>query len=242
MTGASRGVGLADAKLLVQEGARVIMTDVNEEAGLAAAEEIGENARFVKQDVSSEKGWKDLIAMVEKEYGQLDILVNNAAILQHNTLENESLEGFRRVMQINGESVFLGMQAAMPLLEKDGGGAIVNMASVAAQRAMPHFYAYGASKAAVQIMTKMTAVECHAKKNNVRCNCILPDGIATPMVMEMAGKIEMTGDKGAQAASYACAAEDVANTVLFLASDESKTINGISLPMDRSSSVTPPYL
>ncbi|NNC54334.1 MAG: SDR family oxidoreductase, partial [Pseudomonadales bacterium] len=226
----------------VQEGARVIMTDINEEAGQAAAAEIGENARFVKQDVSSEQGWQDLIAMVEQEYGQLNILVNNAAILQYDTLESESLEGFRRVMSINSESVFLGMKAAMPLLEKSGGGAIVNMSSVAAERAMPHFYAYGASKAAVQIMTKMTAVECHEKKNNVRCNCILPDGIATPMVMEMAGKFKMTQEQGAKAASYACSAEDVANTVLFLASDESKTISGISLPMDRSSSVTPPYI
>lgn len=242
ITGASRGVGLADARLFVSEGAKVIMTDVKEEEGIAAARELGDNARFVQQDVSDEQGWKDLVAMVEKDYGRLDVLVNNAGILKLFDLENETLEGFRLVNRVNAESVFLSIRECLPLLEKDGGGAIVNMASIASQRAMPHFFAYGASKAAVENMTRMVAVHCHKKQNNVRCNCILPDGVVTPMVMEMGGQVKMTKEQGDRAASYACMPEDVANTVLFLASDESKTINGISVPMDRSSGVTPPYL
>lgn len=242
VTGASRGVGLEDARLLVREGARVIMTDVNEEAGLAEAAALGENARFIRQDVSSEQGWRDLLAVVEKDYGRLDILVNNAAILQLGNLETESLEGFRRVMSINAESVFLGIQIALPLMEKSGGGAIVNMSSIAAMRAMPHFFAYGAAKAAVMSMTQMVAVHCHKKQNNVRCNSIHPDGIATQMVMDFHDKVDMTTEQSMQAAGYACGPEDVANTVLFLASDESKTINGASFVMDKSSSITPPYL
>lgn len=242
VTGASRGVGLADAQLLVREGARVIMTDVNEEAGEKAADDLGEAARFVKQDVSSEQGWKELMALVDDSYGGLDILVNNAAILQLGNIEDESLEGFRRVMAINGESVFLGMQAALPVMEKSGGGAIVNMSSIAAMRAMPHFFAYGASKAAVMSMTQMMAVHCHKKQNNVRCNSIHPDGIATQMVMEFHDKVDMSAEQSMEAAGYTCGPEDVANTVLFLASDESKTISGASFVMDKSSSITPPYL
>ena len=242
ITGASRGVGLADAQLMAAEGARVIMTDINSEAGEKAAAAIGDAAQFIKLDVSSEQGWKDLIATVEEKYGQLNILVNNAAILQVGPIDTETLEGWRRVQSINVEGIFLGIQNALPLMEKSGGGSIVNMSSSAALVGMPMFVAYSASKAAVRGITQSIAVHCHQTGNNVRCNSIHPDGIATDMVMEInADMPEMDGTKAMQAASYMCMPQDVAKTVLFLASDDSANINGAAIPIDKSATITPPY-
>jgi len=243
VTGASRGVGRADAEVLSREGATVIMTDINAEAGEQAAAEIGGNARFVKQDVSDEAGWQVLIDTVEKGYGRLDILVNNAAILQLADVKSETLEGWRRVQAINTESVFLAIKYALPLMEKSGGGSIINMSSSSALVGMPHFAAYTASKAAVRGLTQSVAVQCHKAGNKVRCNTIHPDGIATPMVMEIAEQRPiMDPAKAEVAASYTCTAEDVAQTVLFLASDESRNINGAAITLDNSATITPPYL
>lgn len=242
ITGASRGVGLADAQLFVAEGAKVILTDINEEAGQREAEALGEAAQFFKHDVSKEQDWKDLIAMVEEQYGQLDVLVNNAAILHYGEINNETLDGFRRIQSINTESVFLGMQNALPLMEKSGGGSIINMSSSAAIFGMPLFIAYTASKSAVRGMTKAVAVHCHTKANNIRCNSIHPDGIATDMVMEVGPSLpEMDESKAGQAASYMCMPQDVAKTVLFLASDDSANINGAAIRLDKSATITAPY-
>ena len=243
VTGASRGVGRADAELLCKEGATVIMTDINAEAGEKAASEIAGKTRFVKQDVSDESGWQSLIEMVEKEYGRLDILVNNAAILQLADVKSETLEGWRRVQAINTESIFLAIKYALPLLEKSGGGSIVNMSSSAALVGMPQFAAYSASKAAVRGLTQSVAVYCHKAGNKVRCNTIHPDGIATPMMMEIAADAPVLEPaKAEMAKSYMCQAEDVAKTVLFLASDDSRHINGAAIALDNSSTITPPYL
>lgn len=243
VTGASRGVGLADAKLLSREGATVIMTDINAEPGRQAALEIGGNVRFVSQDVSDEAGWQALIAMVEKEYGRLDILVNNAAILQLADIKAETLEGWRRVQAVNSDGIFLAIKYALPLMERSGGGSIVNMSSSSALCGMPAIPAYSAAKAAVRGLTQSVAVYCHKAGNKVRCNTIHPDGIATPMMMEIADKgLVVNGDKAEQAASYVCMPEDVANTVLFLVSDESCHINGAAICLDNSATITPPYL
>lgn len=244
ITGASRGVGLADAQLFAAEGATVIMTDINAEAGEKAAADIGSSAQFIKHDVSNEQDWKSLIAAVAEQHGRLDILVNNAGILQVGEIGSESLEGWRRIQSINAESVFLGIQNALPLMEKSGGGSIVNMSSVSAHFGMPHFVAYSASKAAVRAITQTVAVHCHAQKNNVRCNSVHPDGIATDMVMEITPQLpqeNLDADKAMQAASYMSMAQEIANTVLFLASDESSCINGAEIRTDKSATLTPPY-
>lgn len=242
ITGASRGVGLCDAQLFVAEGAKVILADVNVQAGEQAAKEIGDAAEFIKHDVSKEQDWKDLIAKVTKSYGRLDILVNNAAILRVGQIDTESLDGWRRVQSVNIEGVFLGIQNALPLIEKSGGGSIVNMSSSAAWFGMPTFMAYAASKAAVRSITKTVAIHCHQKNNGVRCNSVHPDGIVTAMVQEVIEHMpKMDEAKTFQAASYTCTPEDVAKTVLFLASDESTMINGAAINVDKSAAVTPPY-
>ena len=243
VTGASRGVGLADAKLLAAEGATVIMTDINVEAGKKAAADIGDSAQFIKHDVSNEEEWKALIAKVEAEHGRLDVLVNNAAILQVGDINGETLEGWQRMMKINADSVFLGVQNALPLIEKSGGGSIINMSSSAALHGMPNFVAYSSAKAAVKGLTKAVAVHCQQTNNGVRCNSIHPDGIATDMPQEIAGDLpEMDATAAMKAVAFMIMPEDVAKTVLFLASDDSSMINGIALSIDKTATITPPYI
>lgn len=243
ITGASRGVGLVDAKLMAAEGATVIMTDINTAAGEKAAAEIGASAEFHQQDVSSEQDWIDLVAKIEAKHGRLDILVNNAAVLQFGEIHNETLDGWRRIQSINSDSVFLAIHHCLPLMEKSGGGSIVNMSSSAAVFGMPYFIAYAASKSAVRGITKAVAVHCHRSQNNVRCNSIHPDGIATDMPMEVAGDMpEMDSNKALQAMSFTSMPDDIANVVLFLASDDSVSMNGAALNVDKSATITPPYL
>ena len=243
VTGASRGLGLEDAKLLAAEGAHVIMTDINAEAGEKAAAAIGSNAEFHKQDVSSEQDWIDLVAKIEASHGRLDVLVNNAAILAFGEIDNENMEGWRRIQSVNADGVFLAIHHCLPLLEKSGGGSIVNMSSSAAIFGMPYFVAYSASKAAVRGITKAVAVHCHRKQNNVRCNSIHPDGIATDMPMEVAGDMpEMEAANALKAMSFTSMPQDIAKVVLFLASEDSVSMNGAALNVDKSATVTPPYL
>lgn len=243
ITGASRGVGLADAQLLASEGATVIMTDINAESGEKAAAEIGASAQFIKQDVSNEDEWKALISKVKAEHGRLDILVNNAAILKVGDIDTESLEGWQRMQRVNTDSVFLGMQNAMPLMEESGGGSIINMSSSAALHGMPNFVAYAASKAAVKALTQSVAVHCQQKNNGVRCNTIHPDGIATDMPQEIAGDLpEMDATTAMKAVAFMIMPQDVAKTVLFLASDDSTMINGAAIRIDKTATITPPYV
>lgn len=243
VTGAGRGVGLANSKLMVAEGAKVVMTDINTEHGEAAAKGIGNHAMFIQHDVSKEDDWTSVIDTIKDTYGRLDGLVNNAAILHFGEIDNESLEGWQRIQSVNSDSVFLGIKAALPLMEESGGGSIINMSSSAAVFGMPYFVAYSASKSAVRGLTKSVAVHCHRKQNNVRCNSIHPDGIATDMPMEVAGDMpEMDANKAMQAMSYTCMPEDIANTVLFLASDDSSAINGAAINVNKTATITPPYL
>lgn len=243
ITGASRGVGLADAQLLAAEGAKVIMTDINADAGEKAAAAIGDAAEFFKQDVSNEDDWKTLIAKVKADHGRLDILVNNAAILKVGNVNNETLDAWKKIHAVNTESVFLGIQNALPLMEESGGGSIINMSSSAALHGMPDFLAYSSTKAAVRGITMAIAVHCQKNSNNVRCNSIHPDGIATDMVTEIALDLpEMDGDTAMKAVAFTIFPEDVAKTVLFLASDDSSTINGTAIRIDKSATITPPYV
>ena len=243
VTGGSRGVGRADAELLAAEGARVILTDINEEAGRAVAAEIGDAATFFKQDVSSESDWQSLVATVEKDFGQLDVLVNNAAILEHGDVLNASYESWQRIFRINADSVFLGIKTALPLIEKSGGGSIINMSSSSALMGMPAFAAYGSAKAAVRGLTQSVAVYCHKAGKGVRCNSVHPDGIVTPMTMEMAEKAAgMNLSDPARSRAFVCQPQEVAKLVLFLASDDSRHINGAAMTIDNGSTITPPYV
>jgi len=243
VTGGASGMGRADAVLLAAEGARVVVADLNESDGQAVAESIGANAVFLRLDVTDEGDWRDVIAGTVETFGRLDILVNNAGMIALGSVVDTELDDWRRINAVNCDGVFLGCKHAIPAMAACGGGSIVNMSSVAAIHGQSFVAAYSASKGAVRALTKNVAMYCKEQKNGIRCNSVHPDGVKTPMVVKVAtGKdtatqadIDRVGAMGNM-----CDPEDVANMVLFLASDESRFVNGAEMLIDNAATITPP--
>ncbi|TWC38551.1 3(or 17)beta-hydroxysteroid dehydrogenase [Pseudomonas sp. SJZ079] len=235
ITGAASGVGREDALLLAREGAKVVLTDLNEEAGRQVAAEIGDNALFIRQDIASEADWQNVIKFTLERFGRLDVLINNAAILALGSIEDTSLELWQKVQRINGEGYFLGCKYAVLAMKETGGGSIINMSSVAALGGMPMFCAYSASKGAVAAMTRSVALHCKQQGYRIRCNSVHPDGINTPMTQALTGGQPIPQETLDQdPMNRMCAPRDIANLVLFLASDESRFINGSELRVDNA--------
>lgn len=237
ITGAASGVGKEDALLLAREGAQVVLTDVNEEAGRAVAKEIGESALFIRHDISSEADWQAVIAGTEAKFGGIDILVNNAAILAYGTIETTTLELWQKIQKINSDGYFLGCHYGLEAMKKRPNGSIVNMSSMAGIGGQSSFCAYSASKAAVAGLTRSVAAHCRAQLYKIRCNSIHPDGIATPMVFNLhkdksAPPAFVREKDPKQLQARFAQPQDIANLVLFLASDESKFINGAEMRID----------
>ncbi len=235
VTGAASGVGREDALLLAREGAKVVVTDLNEDAGKAVAKEIGGNAIFVHHDVASESDWQRVFKAAIDKFGKVDVLVNNAAILIYGTIEDTSLETWQRVQRVNSDGYFLGCRAAVQAM-KEHGGTIINMSSISGIGGQSSFIAYSASKGAVTAMTRSIAAYCKSKNYSIRCNSIHPDGIKTPMVMNLHATRKPEDfmpirDPKAVLSRFA-EPIDIANLVLFLASDESRFINGAELRID----------
>lgn len=237
ITGAASGVGKEDALLLAREGAQVVLTDVNEEAGREVAKSIGDAALFVRHDISSEDDWKNVFKLAEEKFGGVDVLVNNAAILEYGTIESATLEHWRKIQRINSDGYFLGCHYAVLAMKSRPSGSIVNMSSIAGIGGQSSFCAYSASKAAVAGLTRSVAAHCRAQLYKIRCNSIHPDGIATPMVFNLhksgggaTGYVREKDPKQLQARF--AQPQDIANVVLFLASDESKFISGAELRVD----------
>lgn len=226
ITGASQGMGASHARTFVAEGAKVILTDLNEEAGRSLAEELGENAIFIKHDVTKADQWAEVVKVGEEKFGPINVLVNNAGVLGpiSKTAELDEDE-YLKVVAVNQTAPFLGMKAVIPSMLKAKIGSIVNISSLAGMLANYGFpsIAYVASKFAVRGMTKGTAVEYGP--NNIRVNSVHPGFIRTPM-MELATD-EGGGDALQQIPLGRLAeASEVSNLVLFLASDESSYITG----------------
>ena len=240
VTGGASGVGKADCLLLAREGAKVVVTDIDEKNGAAVAKEItdkGGTARFVKHDVSSDADWQALMKLTKETFGGLDILVNNAAILAVGTIEDTSLELFQKIQRINSEGVFLGCKHGYAAMKERGAGSIVNMSSISGIGGSSSFCAYSASKGAVTALTRSIAAHSRINHVNIRCNSIHPDGIKTPMVFNLAaqsgGKQSAVREKDPkQIMARFSEPEDIANLVLFLASDESRMIQGAELRID----------
>ena len=237
VTGAASGLGKADCEILIAEGASVVITDVSVQAGQALADRLGDKAHFIKHDVSSEKEWVAVIAEVEEKFGRLDILVNNAGVVVLASPEETTLEQFRFANSIMTEGVFLGCKYAIPLMSKTGNGSIINMCSTASHIGFPIFFAYSAAKGAVRSMTKSIAVHCQAEGYGIRCNSIHPGSIETPMVQLATGRgkgEEIDIPAGVLPIESSGAPSDVANLVLYLASDESRFMNGAELMLDNA--------
>ena len=245
VTGAASGMGRADAKMLAAEGAKVVLTDLNEKDGQAAAAEIGDKALLIKHDVSSEADWEKVVATAVAHFGGLDVLVNNAGMMTMGSVVDCTLEDYRKVNAVNSDGVFLGCKHAIPAMEATGrGGSIINMSSVAALHGMSFIAAYSASKGAVAALTKSVALYCREKRNGIRCNSIHPDGVKTPMVFKVAtGADSATREEIESLSTEAnpmCEPEDIAALVVYLASDESKFVNAAEMLIDNAATATPP--
>jgi 3alpha(or 20beta)-hydroxysteroid dehydrogenase len=232
ITGAARGMGASHARRFAQEGAKVVLTDLNEAGGRSLAEEIGGTAIFAPHDVTESASWADVVRTTLDAHGAIDILVNNAGILgPMATTEALSEEGYQFVCAVNQHSVFYGMKAVLPTMVKANRGSIVNISSIAGMAANYGFpsLAYVASKFAVRGMSKATAIEYG--KHNIRVNSVHPGFIQTPMM------VEATDDTGGDALAEIplgriADPSEVSNLVLFLASDEASYITGSEYLVD----------
>lgn len=241
ITGAARGLGEVDARLFVAEGAKVVITDIDQVQGNKLADELG--CYFIHQDVSDEERWPQVIAEIVEQFGQLDILVNNAGMVKAGNPENQTTEEYRLTMSTHADAVFFGCRAAIPVMAETGGGAIVNMCSLAAIQGESYVAAYCMAKGAIDAYTRAVAVHCAKNKYGVRCNSVHPSGIDTPMVAEFGQQmIKKYGphvlEDMATSTSKSGEPEDVAHAVLYLASDEAKFVNGTRIVVDNSMSVT----
>lgn len=239
VTGAGSGIGAATARVFAREGAKVVLTDVQDEKGESVARDIGGQSRFKHHDVSQEEEWKRVIHETMSDFGHLDVLVNNAGILVSGTVETSSLEDFRRANAVMVDGVFLGSKYAIAEMRKLDGGSIVNLSSVAAQLGQPHFLPYSAAKGAVRTMTKSIAVHCQMQKYNIRCNSVHPGAISTPMYEEVkkASKELLPPELLKASRGGRADASEVASMILFLASDESRFVNGAELIVDNALSI-----
>lgn len=228
ITGAAQGMGEAHVRLFVEQGAKVVMTDLNEEKGNALAAELGEEVLFVKQDVSSEEGWATVIAKTEETFGPVNVLVNNAGITMAKNIFDITLEEYRRIVDINQVSVFLGTKAAAASMMKVGGGSIVNISSM--NGLVAGAVAYTDTKFAVRGMTKAAAI--NLAPMGIRVNSVHPGVIATPMVMQEDTRAAVEEFSKHIPLKRVAQPEEVSNMVLFLASDESSYSTGSEFVID----------
>jgi 3(or 17)beta-hydroxysteroid dehydrogenase len=243
VTGGASGLGKAIAQRLVVDGAQVVITDIQAELGQATAAELG--FTFLKQDVSDEAQWGDITQEIERRFGRLDVLVNNAGIVGPADAinpEDTRLRDWKKIFSVNVEAVFLGCRAVIPVMRRAGAGSIINISSVAGLLATPYATAYGASKAAVRQLTKSVAQHCAQLKLNIRCNSVHPGDVFTPLWEKLAHEQgdarRMSVEEVVAEAKAACpmgdlmAPQDIAAAVSFLASDDARHITGTKMIVD----------
>lgn len=244
VTGAAKGLGAADARLFVAEGATVVLTDVDTVNGEVLAQELGERATFMRHDVRNESEWAALIPEVVARFGGLDVLVNNAGVVELGTPETVTEADYRFVMAVSIDGTVWGCKHAIPAMRASGGGSIINMASIASIQGEPVVAAYCAAKGAIEAYTRTVAVYCAQAGMNIRCNSVHPSGIDTPMVRSLPEKVAASGMPQSEEPSGGAASNplgdpiDIANMVLFLASDESRFVSGQAMVVDNTASVT----
>ena len=228
ITGAAQGMGAAHAKLFIENGAKVVLTDLNEEKGQAFAQQLGENAMFVKQNVASEADWQHVLAVAEETFGPVNVLVNNAGITFAKNMLDVTVEEYRRIVDINQVSVFIGMKTVAPSMMKAGGGSIVNISSM--NGLVGGAIGYTDTKFAVRGMTKAAAL--NLAPMGIRVNSVHPGVIATPMVVQEDTKAAVEAFAQHIPMKRVAQSEEVSNMVLFLASDESSYSTGSEFVID----------
>jgi 3alpha(or 20beta)-hydroxysteroid dehydrogenase len=239
ITGAASGIGAAAARRFVEEGARVLLADVQADKGRALAEELGGD--FVTLDVTREADWGAAAVEAQNRFGGLTTLFHSAGISEPAHVENETLAHFQRTMAINTEAAFLAARTAVPLMKAGCGGSIVLVASTMGARGGDFLIAYAASKWAVRGIVRATALHCARAGYDIRCNAILPGAIHTEMVERYVESGEAAGATREQVLGGFASQHplnrlgtprEAADAVVFLASDESSFITGVDLPVD----------
>lgn len=231
VTGAGRGQGAAEAARFVAEGARVVVADVLEDEGRAVAASLGEAGRFVRLDVTDEGQWQEAVAACGAAFGPPSILVNNAGILQFHTIVNTDLQEFRRIIDVNLVGTFLGIKTVAPAMLEGGGGSIVNISSTGGLVGLPSVGGYVASKWGVTGLTKTAAIELGP--GGIRVNSVHPGSVETPMVMfEGLTPQDFAPYYDRLPIKRLGTVDDIANLVVFLASDESSYCTGAEFVVD----------
>ena len=243
VTGAAQGLGAAHARLLAREGARVVCTDINgdgaQETAAAIIEEFGAGTAVGAQhDVTDPRAWERVVALARDEIGGLNVLVNNAGIGVGGNIESCNFDDWKRCFAVNVDSIFHGCQKALPLMREDAPGSIVNISSIAGLIASDTMPAYNSSKAAVWMLSKSIALHCAKNRMDIRCNSVHPTFVDTPILDGTARNHnldkEVLLEKLARQIPLKKVGDpdDIANAVLYLASDESKFMTGAELKLD----------
>lgn len=240
VTGAAQGLGRAIAMMLAKEGAKLMVTDLNGEGAAETAELINQlypgTAWSMQHDVTDEERWQDVVTAAVEEMGGLNVLVNNAGIGAGGTVEDLPLATFKKVMDVDVDSIFLGCKYAIPAMKDHAPGSIVNISSIAGLIASGNYVAYNTAKAGAWMISKSVALHCAKQKNGIRCNSVHPTFIDTPILdrtKEMFGPEEALAKLARQVPlGKVGEPDDVAYAVLYLASDESKFVTGAELKVD----------
>lgn len=241
ITGGAQGLGEATARMLAREGAKVAVTDVNgagaEKVAAAINAEFGDGTAFAWQhDVTDAERWQVVLKEAHDAMGGLNVLVNNAGIGSLGSVEDENYEMFRKVQEVDVDSIFHGCKYAIPLMRDHGLGSIINISSIAGIIASGNYIAYNTAKAAVRHMSKSIALHCAKTGGQIRCNSVHPVFINTPILdrtKEMFGEEKALEKLGRQIPlGKVGEPDDIAYAVLYLASDESKLVTGIELKVD----------
>ncbi|HEV2673746.1 MAG TPA: glucose 1-dehydrogenase [Aliidongia sp.] len=236
ITGAASGLGKAMALAFAAEGAQIAVADRNEAAGRAVAALLG-SGFYIPLDVTDETQWTVALGAAVRAMGRLDVLVNNAGVVASRSIEETTLEEWRFVNSVNVEGTFLGCKHGIPHLRASGGGAIINISSVAGITAAPMMAAYSASKGAVRALTKTVAIELARKGDQIRCNSIHPVFFQTPMLDDIVATTRnpdkfRAGLQGTVPLGRFGQPEEVAAMALYLASDEARFVTGAEFAID----------
>jgi len=253
VTGAANGIGRSAAVVLAREGAKIVATDLQDEKGehlLRELRAMGCEAEYCHHDVTREEDWQSVVAKARARFGRLDVLVNNAGIGLSGSVVDMPFADWKRQVAVNLDGVFLGVKYSLPLMREGGGGSIINVSSIAGIKASPNVSGYCATKGGVRLFTKSVALECAAAKDGVRVNSLHPGITETAIWDTLIGTVEDGSNGGRERGAtldklteravplgYKAAPEDIANGILWLASDESRYVTGTELVIDGGRSI-----